>query len=478
MIFSSNKKIATFFALLLVLVSLAYSNTLSAPFNFDDEVVINREIAKTGYLFFDYYPPRYRHLFYLSLAFNYSQGKLDPFGYHLVNLSLHFLTSLTIFFIAFITIEKGMSRSKGEAFPIAVITTLLFALNPVLSETANYISARAVGMSSFFYLSALLLFIIGSFRERNRLSSLLFYLAALTSFIASILSKETSLTFPIAILLYDICFMKADCWIPLKNRVQYFYLPLIACGVFAIFKVLSMKIMILDWWQKVDLNYALKQARIVGHGIHLLLFPIGLTFDYDFPDAFFPHPAFSAWPIALSLGIIFFTAKYFRDSLAIVSFGIFWFFLALAPTNSFFPRQDLLSERNLYLPSFGIFFLLAISGYYFVLTKYNKPIIRKTGVACLAVFFIFQTTLLYERNSLYTSNILLWEDTLKKAPSNLQALHNLSHFYLSEKDHKKAFVALHSLANSFHTLTAIWELFIFKWEITQKLKLNSRKEYR
>jgi tetratricopeptide (TPR) repeat protein len=46
------------------------------------------------------------------------------------------------------------------------------------------------------------------------------------------------------------------------------------------------------------------------------------------------------------------------------------------------------------------------------------------------------------------SNITLWEDTLEKAPKNLQALHNLSHFYLSEKKHKKAFITLKALAKS------------------------------
>jgi hypothetical protein len=35
--------------------------------------------------------------------------------------------------------------------------------------------------------------------------------------------------------------------------------------------------------------------------------------------------------------------------------GILWFFLHLLPTNSVLPRYDVLSERNLYLPSIGLY---------------------------------------------------------------------------------------------------------------------------
>ena len=196
-----NNRRVVFFVLLLAITSILYSSTLHAPFNFDDEIVIKRETSQIHEKFLELYPPRYRHLFYSSLIFNYSLGKLNPFGYHLVNTSLHFFTSIVIFFIAFTTIEKGFLLNKKEALSIASITTLLFSINPVQSETVNYISARAVGMSSFFYLSALLSFILGSFRERKIMPRFLLYFLSLTCFLASFLSKETALTFPIALLL-------------------------------------------------------------------------------------------------------------------------------------------------------------------------------------------------------------------------------------------------------------------------------------
>ena len=448
-----NNRRVVFFVLLLIIVSLLYSSTFHAPFNFDDEAVIKLETVETvasiegggGHSFF---PLRYRQLFYSSLVFNYSHGKLNPFGYHLVNISLHFFTAIVIFFIASVTLERGFSLGKKEAFSIASFTTLLFAINPVNSETVNYISARAVGMSSFFYLSALLSFILGSLRMQKSVPRFLFYLSSFACFLAAILSKETTLTFPITILLYDICFMRKDHWTTPKNRFLFFYLPLIACSVFAVFKVLTMQTMIIDWWQRIDIEYGLKQIQVIGHGVRLILFPIGLTFDYNFPNTFFAPNSLIITVIFLGLGVILGVALYYPSAFAMLSFSIFWFLITLSPTNSIFPRPDLLSERNLYLPSFGIIFLIATLIFRLLLTTRNKLIVKKIGLSCLFIFLIFQATLLYERNLTYRSNTVLWKDSLEKSPGKLRALHNLSHFYLAEKNYGKAFITLRSLVNS------------------------------
>ena len=445
-----NMRGVVFFALLAAIISLLYSSTVHAPFNFDDEVVIKFEVAQkaTGDLYSNLYPPRYRHLFYSSLIFNYSKGKLNPFGYHLVNITLHIFTSIVIFFIAFFTAQKSLSLERKEALSIASITTLLFSINPIQSETVNYISARATGMSSFFYLAALLSFILGSFRKQKPGPRFLLYLLSLVCFLASILCKETALTFPAALLLYDVCFMRNEYWTSLKNRLLFFYLPLFLCATISVFKVLSMKSMIVDWWQRIDFEYGFKQIQIIGHGARLILLPVGLTFDYDFPNTFFATNTLAIATFLFALGVILTIALYFPKRLILVSFCFFWFLITLATTNSILPRTDFLSERNLYLPSFGILFFVAITIHRLVLANHNQLVVKKIGAYCLIIFFIFQIMLLHKRNLLYRSNILLWEDTLQKSPGKLRALHNLSHFYIAEKNYAKAFTILRALTQS------------------------------
>src|SRR6185437_16964279 len=42
-----------------------------------------------------------------------------------------------------------------------------------------------------------------------------------------------------------------------------------------------------------------------------------------------------------------------------LAFGILWFFLQLAPTNSIVPRLDVANDRQVYLACWGLFFALA-----------------------------------------------------------------------------------------------------------------------
>ena len=74
--------------------------------------------------------------------------------------------------------------------------------------------------------------------------------------------------------------------------------------------------------------------------------------------------------------------------------------------------------------------------------------VKKIGTYCIVMFFFLQVILLHERNLIYRSNTILWEDTLKKSPGKLRALHNLSHFYMAEKNYAKAFTTLQALIKS------------------------------
>ena len=113
---------------LLVLIFFSYANTLNSPFNFDDHAifqVVDWSPAKTC----GFSPIQYRHLFFQSFCITQSQKGLDPFWYHLVNISLHFLTSLTLFFLLFLTLDNGTRWHKKDAFAIACLTAILFAVS-------------------------------------------------------------------------------------------------------------------------------------------------------------------------------------------------------------------------------------------------------------------------------------------------------------------------------------------------------------
>ena len=93
--------------------------------------------------------------------------------------------------------------------------------------------------------------------------------------------------------------------------------------------------------------------------LSLFVLPSRLNFDHDLGV----YHSVLEWPTPLSLallcGLVLWAVIGARRTPA-ASFGIAWFLLQMLPANSVVPRYDILSERNLYLASIGVF-LCAVS---------------------------------------------------------------------------------------------------------------------
>jgi tetratricopeptide (TPR) repeat protein len=99
-----------------------------------------------------------------------------------------------------------------------------------------------------------------------------------------------------------------------------------------------------------------------------------------------------------------------------IGFGILWFFLQLAPTNSIVPRLDVANDRQLYLASWGLFLALCIQLRHF-------PVY---AVSFVLVLFASASVL---RQLDYRSEIVLWESSVALAPWNPRAHNNLGYAY-------------------------------------------------
>ena len=117
------------------------------------------------------------------------------------------------------------------------------------------------------------------------------------------------------------------------------------------------------------MDYLLTQFRVVVSYLRLLILPINLNLDYDIPlqRSLFTVPVLSSLMLHLALlttSLVLFirsgrllSAKpgYLGICLRLISFGIVWFYLALAVESSFIPILDVMFEHRLYLPSGGGF---------------------------------------------------------------------------------------------------------------------------
>ena len=78
-----------------------------------------------------------------------------PTGYHLLNLILHFASTVLVYLILTVAVTD-----KSPFIPFW--TALVFFVHPLTTETVTYISGRASGLMAFFYLLAFFLFIKAS----------------------------------------------------------------------------------------------------------------------------------------------------------------------------------------------------------------------------------------------------------------------------------------------------------------------------
>ena len=98
-----------------------------------------------------------------------------------------------------------------------------------------------------------------------------------------------------------------------------------------------------------------------------------------------------------------------------LAFGILWFFLQLAPTNSLVPRLDVANDRQVYLACWGLFFALAAQ-------------IEWPRVVAIALCLLFAGASVMRQLD-YRDEITLWEASVRSSPWNARAHNNLGYAY-------------------------------------------------
>ena len=430
---------------LAVILFLAFANGLNTPFQSDDERHIHiSPLTKDISNFTNLTHIHNRHINGLSFALNYKWGQENPFGYHLFNILIHIVSTLLVFFITLLTIWKVTSWGKDAAKSIALITALIFGLHPIQTETVTYISGRPGGLAGLFYFASLLMFILASLKDCI-IPRTIIYILSIISFLMALLGKETAITLPIMIILYDLCFIKGSNWAPFRSRLEYYLCyPFMAAALVYISQHLSGVTNYTIHWQtilnKFNIPLGLVQLDLLKHPLKLFLFPVNLTFEYDFPVQV-------SWPslltsIIIVLLCIYLACKKFYLKNSLLTFCVLWFPITIAPTNSFMERTHLFSERNMYIPSFGLCMLFAVV--FFLISnsqKYNA-LWRK----CLLLFICTAfSAMVIKRNQVYSSPSSLWADTFRKSPKKLSVGKTLSIHYLMEENYTKALKPLNTL---------------------------------
>src|SRR4030042_4724853 len=115
---SDTKKIALSVILIATVAIIIYSNSFYASFHFDDHPTIVENYTIHRFDLKEIFSTSSRPILDLTFALNYYFGKLDVFGYHLVNIMLHIANGVLLYFILLWTVnpdsEERSARSGVE----------------------------------------------------------------------------------------------------------------------------------------------------------------------------------------------------------------------------------------------------------------------------------------------------------------------------------------------------------------------------
>lgn len=368
----------------------AYLPSLCGVFQFDDyNVIVNYPTVHSWQALFERAGDGVRPLLKASYALNWTLG----FGFHGLNIALHAMNAVLLFLIG-----KDLFKNQGAS----LVAALLFALHPAQTEAVTYISGRSSSLMAAFYLGALLIYLRGGHWS---VSSLLFLLAVAT--------RETAVTLPAALLLCELCRAERPGWKEIARRQGPHWGLLLACGVFLLANRRYFDLVAYGFSERALSENLLTQ---VG-GVSYLVLRLVSLHGYNIDPAL---PTLTEWTLALGfqavlLPMLFILGVGNLRARPWIAFGVLWFFLQLAPTNSIVPRLDVANDRQLYLASWGLFIALAV----------QLNLSWKTALPVLLAFAVASVS----RQLDYRSEIALWESSVHEAPWNARAHNNLGYAY-------------------------------------------------
>lgn len=416
-------------ALALAVVSLAlYGRTVTYDLVWDDPFLIDRleKLVSSGgpqEIFTSDFRMRdplgyYRPVTNLSL---YIDGKVfggSSSGYHLTNVLLNAAATVALFLFLF-----GASSS----LPAAFFAALLFALHPVHVESVAFVSGRTDLLAGLF---VFLTSAAWAFSRRQGPGRIALTAAGCLCFLCALLSKETALMLPPALL--GLAFVVKD---PGQARTGWVWrreIPWVAGLSAALLLYGALRLVVagvglgakgLGSGDSGAVGGQLQPAvfKLLAY-VKLMMFPVGLSAWYTKEQIVPSLLSFAA--LAAVTALLLWVARQYSAQWPLWAAG--WFLLFLFPS-LVVSRGTVVADRYLYLPSASLCFLagLALAG----LMQRGRKRHAAALAGAAALLFVFQSA---ARTPVWKSDLALFSNIVTVSPGSVQAHGNLG--YLLHKD--------------------------------------------
>ncbi len=371
------------FALTAVATASIYAPGLRGEFIFDDKPhIVKNPLVAIGSLApsdlarawhssaFEF--PFNRPLAMLSFGVNHALSGMSPFAFKAVNLAIHLLVGVAIYFLAerlaslYLRLH-GRVQDSGAAWPWAWLTASLWLLHPLNLSPVLYVVQRMTSLSALFVVLGLLAYAIGRRRmvERRAAGLLWIWLSPLPAAVG-FFAKENALLLPLLLLVTEWTLFQ---WRGLdtggrRQLALYFVVAAALPLVFAALYLYAHPGFITGGYSARPFTLGerlLTEARVLWFYVRLLLAPDISALGFYHDDIGISTGILQPWTTLVAvagLAGVLVAALFLRRRVPLITFAVLFFLAGHLVESTVIPLELVFEHRN-YLPAFGPLFALA-----------------------------------------------------------------------------------------------------------------------
>ncbi|MDM8566756.1 tetratricopeptide repeat protein [Candidatus Halobeggiatoa sp. HSG11] len=452
---------------LAILVALTYGHTLDVPFYLDDFSSI-----RENYIIYNWQGTlaelwnfsALRIIGYITFVLNYQVHQFQVFGYHIVNIIIHFSAGLAILvllrgLVRTPTLSNVLSDEAKRWLPL--VAALIFVLHPLQIQGVTYIVQRLASLAALFYLASMACFVQARLSSVN-IFRFIWGIACILFILLAFFTKQNTVTLPIALLLIELIFFQSE-----QIRIRGLQI-LVGFGlaIFTFWLALDQSSAMqkfvfenLPFLQTVDsltrettsisrTAYLATQMSVLWIYISLFFWSDGSHIDYDnkilMAKSFFSdnenyhfaaklmdsEPFFALIGHLLILGLAIYSVRRF----ALVSFAILFYYLAHIIESSILPIRDVIFEHRTYLPNLGLAILFA----WLLVVQLPRWLKAKQVAIITVILLLFLSSSTWSRNQMWRTPVELWQHNVEQSPNKQRGWIILGkHLIIKGKTEKK-----------------------------------------
>jgi protein O-mannosyl-transferase len=400
-----------------ILVLVAYGQALNYPFVYDDlsgildDALISRATT-VGQALQSWLQP-WRPATRFTYALTHVLAGFSRPAFHGTNLIIHLANTLFVFGIAFLLARRWLPAFNPAHF--GCMAAVIHAVHPLYTEAVTYVSGRSSSLCALFYFACL--FFVMCALESGARKRLYWFGAAAIAGVLAFASKEEAITLPLIVAVFLL----------LVERRRAAWIMIALSGGILIVRWQS----IVSLYRSGEANRTLVEAGLgtpveaavyvlseikaaVFYYMSRLVMPLTQSVDPDFtPVRSVLDPGFLAALLVIA-GLVV-AAVYFRRQHPLLSFAIGALIVSPMLAYAAIPLGDIVAEHRIYIAGLGFDLLFA-----WLLSRCG----RLMWLAVAGVVLAF-TTATIARNSVWASDIRLWQQAASSAPDQFRPHLNL-----------------------------------------------------